>query len=259
MKNILILVLFFSGFFSKQANGQIEVKSPDSTKKQQTLQVTVYDQGQEIKDDSPKESLQDNIIKFNPVAIIRGELPLYYERKLNPRSSLEIGIGPLINNFMGAAFEEFSDESSEDDEIRIPQSDQYRASKGMMVRLSYRLYLDRRGYALSDHYFSPSFTYKSMKREVSVLNQYGEGSGTYRQDDRQAIEFSIVYGSQDLSKYDMFSIEWFAGIGVRKFTGDHLVYRNSNVPGGISYEVISENDDLIQPILILGFKVGLAW
>ena len=46
-----------------------------------------------------------NVIKLNPLLFFRGEVPIYFERALTPRLSLEIAVGVTTRNYLNFSFE----------------------------------------------------------------------------------------------------------------------------------------------------------
>jgi hypothetical protein len=207
-------------------------------------QETVYFQKEENRTKSNKKrtGYQQNIIKISPLSFISGVVPVYYERAINSTFSVQVGAGITTRNYIreavleagegkigtsktvwsdGKTNEDYSNENFYDN-----TKDERKPALGYFVAIEPRVYFDDDG-------MEGSFIGLSLSRTNYKFNQNKVQTGTPTAGsvvftNNKFAEFEnftdalVTFGNQVL--YDKVSLEYNAGIGLRKINGKRYAY-----------------------------------
>lgn len=188
-----------------------------------------------------------NVLKLNPLLFFRGEIPLYYERALSPRLSLEAGVGFTWRNFVNLSF------SGAD-------ADDYGA--GTEIKARPTVHLGVRYYLLPD--LEPQGTYLQLglshveyAKDIVKVNPDGSFSNEKELDQRIYNDVRLYLGHQLISATSNWLIDIYGGVGMRdrsmRIVKETLDLTNNTW----SYDIEDKND--LVPVLYLGVKVGLGF
>lgn len=225
---------------------------PKPAKKGQSKEVQVFDNGddydyfQKKKSNSPK-----NAIKINPLEVLDGTFPIYFERVIHPKLSVEIGLGFTSTSPYYVSIRQELSNTGEYDGFA-------KSKTGSMFKLGARFYANRNDVAPEGAYFSLEYQVKKFKYDAYPL-QGSPSNGYYRASSPPFKEESItnsdvirvLFGYQ-YENDSNFSWDPYIGIGWRKraFNGSYL--DDNNKP---QFGTKSE----AKPVFIVGFKMGILF
>jgi hypothetical protein len=186
-------------------------------------------------------------IKCNPTVLFRGELPVYFERRLNKSFSMEAAVG--------VTFEDFLKESVIQGKSIFQKDPNVDKLSGITSKLALR-YFPRHN-AFSDLYVSPEVDFKNYRKDVSGVymgadNRYTSGK---LRDKQVYVDFKAILGFQNTDEFNNeFYTDWYVGIGLRVGTEDNVVADelNANV-------IQSKHVNVLTPVLTVGVKIGLGF
>ncbi len=146
-----------------------------------------------------------NALKVDPLLFLRGEVPLYYERVLSPRVSLELAVGLTTRNTMD-----------------LPRShenaDSYSAGERMITRPSFHAGL--RYYVTKDmepqgFYFQGEFAYIEHAKDISLKDKRGRMTDVVLRDESLFRDGRLYIGYQRLASTNNFLLDAYFGAGLR--------------------------------------------
>ncbi|MBN4051273.1 hypothetical protein JYU16_00505 [bacterium AH-315-M05] len=234
LASITFTVIFGSSY------GQVLKTESDTVK---TTKIVVFAETDYFED---SKSDIKNAIKINPLLLIFGDMPIYYERKLSEKFSVEVGIGITFRNyFRDLLFFDF-----DDTDIKIKTNISFRG--GM------RYFAASNGEAISGAYLAPEFAYLKYSKDVSKLDpQTGETTQSYLPEEIQYTDFKLIFGYQSLEWAEDFFFDLYIGIGVRK-SAEQLVKREYDSQTNL-YKNWIESDNKTKPLIPLGVKISYGF
>ena len=188
-----------------------------------------------------------NIFKINPLLLLRGELPLYYERALTPRLSLELAAGITTRNYLSFSF-------SGDD-----VDDFGEATK---IRTRPAFHLGARYYTTDDlepqgWYWQIDLTYLEYAKDIRTKDSTGQFTDIRLPDRRIYNDLRLQTGYQMLSGTSNWLFDLYGGFGLRDRSISKVV-EDHNLETGVRTYGIEEVDDII-PVVFLGIKIGMGF
>lgn len=209
-------------------------------------------------DSKSNEGLKKNTIKFNPLLILNGEIPVYYERALTESFTAEVGIGMTFKNYMKNFWQQAIDESYED--FRYEEKEE-KTNSHHTFKLGARYYTG--GVALDGFYFALEYANRKYSTDLTLTNSKSTLGGFNRQDVTESFtvsdhfsEFKIIAGSQTFNYWDNFFADSYFGIGIRQNNATVLT-SDDDSNGNIVYQLKKESSSA--PSFYLGFKVGFEF
>lgn len=213
-------------------------------------QETVYimqDNKKDRKINSNRTVEHINVVKYDPLQSIVGEVKFSFEHVISDKTSFEIGLGPTLDGITSIRF--FDDFGSFNQEGRI----------GYVAELGYRFYPLDDNPALNRLYISPVAGYKLYNSNLNPdQNFYPNLSDKTSQSHRGYFTFNIGIQSW-LAK--QFSVDYYAGFGLAMLLNDNFFIDENFDPntGNLDYKWennISRNN-VFQ--FKLGVKFGIGW
>ena len=194
-----------------------------------------------------------NVFKINPLLFFRGEIPLYYERALTPRLSLEVGIGVTYRNFLALS-------------IAGDDADDY--GRGVEIQANPSFHIGGRYYHQID--IEPQGWYSQLEfahLEYSKKILHKDSLGRFPEDPQRSLDvrtyndLRLYIGYQLFSSSSNWMCDIYGGVAMRSRHSVKVIeetrvdFTNSRVE--YLYSTI-ESDDTV-PAFFLGFKVGLGF
>jgi hypothetical protein len=262
MKKIFLLTLLFLNFWSVGLNAQRRGDSPKTPKKEnqkpskkeskkgQSKDVQVFDQSDDYDNDVFDKKNADNpknIIKINPFEALDGAFPIYYERVLSDKFSVEVGVGLTATSAFTNEISAGLFDSKDYDGF-------YKGKTGLMFKLGARYYAGRGDYAPEGTYFALEYQAKNFKFDAyPFINGSRTSSGPYQETTVSNTDLvRLLFGYQTDSSSN-FVWDYFLGIGWRKHTvNGWYVDENTSVPA------LGEQSSY-KPVLLLGIKMGIRF
>jgi hypothetical protein len=188
-----------------------------------------------------------NVLKLNPLLFFRGEIPLYYERALTSRLSLEAGIGVTLRNYMGMT-------------VVGDDVDDFGAGIDILARPSFRI--GARWYHTVDlepqgWYTQLEFAHLTYAKDVRMKGPNGVFTDKELRDERIYNDFRLLGGYQMLGASNNWMFDLYGGIGYR---ARHVMIVHETrdlTTDNYTYEVVEKDDPVLA--LFLGVKVGLGF
>lgn len=182
-----------------------------------------------------------NALKLDPLQVLRGEILVFYERRVTDRVSLEVGLGLTRRNWAFALFDVDADDLRRNINVRT----------GPSARLGIRFYL-KDSPELNGMYIMPQVAYKVYEKNFAELDSAGELNGVDHIDRREIGEFNVCFGYQHLSYNSNFFYDVYVGIGYAIRRGTEV--SRLNLPVETRYASGPLNDD--GPVPLIGVKLG---
>lgn len=185
--------------------------------------------------------------KINPLLFFRGEIPLYFEHKLTPRLSLEVGLGVTLRNYLALSF--VGDDA-----------DDFGAGTEIVPNLSYRM--GARFYLVDElepqgTYLQAEYAHLAYTKDIRAKGSDGGFiDATYR-DERTYNDVRLLFGYQTLGVSNNWLVDIYGGVGFRsrnQIIVNETLDLNTDT---YKYEVTESSDNV--PALFLGVKMGLGF
>lgn len=188
-----------------------------------------------------------NVIKANPLVFFRGEIPLYYERALTPRLSLELGAGITLRNYIDLSF-------------GGDQVDDIGAGTDILIRPSF--HLATRYYLVDDiepqgWYLQLGFSHLEFVRDINTKGPTGEFTGEKLRDERIFDDIRLWCGHQMLASSSNWLWDVYGGLAMRNRSMTVVSEMLDLTNDTYSYAVERKND--VVPAIFLGVRVGLGF
>lgn len=188
-----------------------------------------------------------NVFKLNPLLFFRGEVPLYYERALSHRLSMELALGVTLRNYMNFSFQ--GDET-----------DDFGAGTEIVPRPSY--HLGARYYTTDDlepqgWYVHLEFANLTYAKDIRLKDAEGQFTDERLRDERVYNDLRLLLGYQMLSSTSNWLFDAYFGLGMRD---RHMQVVNDELDPSTGIHTYGTDtvDDII-PAAFLGIKVGLGF
>lgn len=236
--SLLFLVTVF--FFSNASYSQVfKADTSNSTK------VSVFN--------APNENYQFETatnqnykyaVKINPLLVLSGDIPFYFEYKLTKRLSAEVGVGPTIRNFWLEAFQDEFYAATPINSNKI----------GRSLRASLRFYPSSTDEAISGYYFAPEIMLRRFYSGVQ-FNDYNTNPTTLREYvlETNQTDFKMVFGYQDSFDSNLI-IDYYVGFGLRTSDKEEVDYESNSAT---YLKVIGLEE--VNPTFTLGLKLGFGF
>ncbi len=247
------LILFILIFSVNILKGQDTVKT--------TLIIFDQDNINEVTHKNDKDlKIYKNAFKFNPLLILNGEAPVYYERALNNNFSIEGAIGITFKNYIGNV-SNFLFEENNDDEIYDTKKEKIKSN--ISFKLGVRYYTG--GVVLDGFYFALEYANRKYSAEQTITYENYDPITFFSTTQTNVFntetlynEFKLIAGSQSHSYWDNFFIDYYFGVGINK----QSIKKISRIEGinnssNYTYELISEKK--LSPSLYAGLKIGFEF
>lgn len=190
-----------------------------------------------------------NALKLNPLLFIKGEIPLYYERALSHRLSLELGLGFTWRNYLTGSIGE-------------NDADDYGAGTNIIAKPTYHLGV--RWYHVDDlepqgMYTQLTLAHVEYVKDIRHKNDDGTFGTLKSRDERIYNDVRVYLGYQLLSASSNWLFDLYGGLALRN-RNMSIVKETIDLSASTdiwSYEVTEKSD--IVPALFLGLKVGLGF
>jgi hypothetical protein len=226
-------------------------KDDKKPQKGQSEDVQVFDQAK-AKDDydyfeKKKNSNPQNIVKLAPLELIDGTFPIFYERVLSPKFSVEIGVGVTATS---ESFSTLRAELSGNTEY----DNYYKGSTGSFIRIGAKYYAGRSDDAPEGPYVGAEFQIKKFKFDSYKLDAtgYPSSSAPYQATSVTNTDLiRIVFGYQSLTSSD-FAWDYYIGLAWRQHTFNGQ-YKDDNS------KVILGDVTSYKPVFVIGAKIGLGF
>lgn len=187
-----------------------------------------------------------NVVKINPLLFFRGEIPIYYERALTPRLSLEVGFGVTLRDYLALGFTEDADDFGAGTQI-IPNPSFHIAARFYLVDD-----LEPQGW-----YLQPEFAHLVYTKDIQMKGDDGQFTGEELRDERTYNDLRLLAGYQVLGLSSNWLLDFYGGLGFRS-RNRIMVSETLDLASQVyEYEVTEESDNV--PMFYFGMKLGLGW
>ncbi len=183
-------------------------------------------------------------VKINPLLILSGDIPFYFEYKLTKKLSAEVAAGPTIRNFWLEAFNEDLYGSAPVNSNKI----------GRSLRAALRFYPSNSDEAIVGYYFAPEIMIRRFYSGTQ-FNDYSTNPTTLRDYvlETNQTDFKMVFGYQDSFDSNLI-IDYYVGFGLRNSEKDVVDYDSNST----TYLSVSKEKG-VNPTFTLGLKLGFGF
>lgn len=242
-KNKIFMITYENGtkevISTVEIDSKEEIKPKEDTKKSETVTVTYSKVGFTS---TQKEKSFINLIKINPLLIINGDIPIYFEHIVSEHLTIEGGIGITQYDYL---YYSLHPEYSLTSEITRT------ANIGVSIRASVRFYPSSYIKPLEDYYIGPEIRFKYYNTEVTCGSKI-----TPHSERRTHIDFKIS-GGYIYYISDRVAIDIYGGIGLRKIMLTRVYCTDDQ--GNLANDGYPETKDNLAPVIALGFKIGFGF
>lgn len=192
-----------------------------------------------------------NVLKINPLIFFRGEIPLYYERALTPKLSLEAGLGVTLRNYLALSF--VGDDA-----------DDFGAGTDIIPNLSY--HIGARWYLTDDlepagWYINPEFAHLTYSKDIRHKRPDGTFSDKSSLDERTYNDVRLLVGYQSINYSSNWLLDFYGGLGFRN--RDNIVVKENHIiradpePDEYVYDIERRNENVLA--VFLGVRIGFGF
>ena len=176
-------------------------------------------------------------IKIDPLLIISGDIPIFFETKFSKQMSVELGLG-----FTSSMFNLMNIEMIENAPADV------QAPLGYSIRVAPRFYLPNYDEAINGYYVSTQF----MLRKYNSLYALDNNPLSQNLDlVKQQTDFKLIFGFQNIEDY-AFLVDYYVGLGIRKTSNDVVETDNNG-------NATVRNFNTMLPTITVGLKIGVAF
>jgi hypothetical protein len=226
-------------------------KDDKAPQKGQSDDVQIFDQTK-AKDDydyfeKKKSSNPQNIVKIAPLEALDGTFPIFFERVLSNKFSVEVGLGVTTTTESFSIIRAELTGSTEYENF-------YKGNTGSFFRIGAKYYASKSDDAPEGPYVGLEFQVKKFKFDAYKLDASGYAiySAPYQATTVTNTDLiRIVFGYQSLTRSD-FAWDYYIGLAWRKHTFNGM-YRDDN-----SKPIIGEIASY-KPVFVIGAKIGLGF
>lgn len=188
-----------------------------------------------------------HVLKLNPLLILRGEIPLYYERALSHRLSAELGAGVTTRNYLGGG-------------LWGDSPDDFSAGTRILPRLA--AHAGFRWYFADDiepqgPYVQGEFAYADHAKDIALKDSTGHLTEATLRDRSLHNDLRLYFGYQRLSSTSNWLFDAYCGLGFRNRAITRVQERLDLAERQWHYAVVKEHDSVLAPFL--GVKVGYGF
>ena len=239
MKHEPFLIGLFAGLFLISANKAF-AQDPGEKK----TKVLLFKEHTKSQWDTV--SVVKNAVKVNPLLFFHGEIPVYLERAVSERVSLELGLGFTTRNYVSLTISDESDDFGAGTEIQ-PK---------LAAHIAARYYLtdDLEPYGW---YISPEFATRTYTKVITLKDNEGALTNMTLTDERVFNDLKLLFGYQLLGGASNWLIDFHGGFGLRN--RDHQKVREilDLAAGTRTYNLELVDDTILA--FFLGFKFGVGF
>lgn len=242
MKKYKVLILLTIVFTAFQINAYSQVFKADTSN---STRVSVFN--------APADNYQFETantedykyaVKINPLLILSGDIPFYFEYKLTKKLSAEVAVGPTIRNFW---LEALNDEYYSATPINSNKI-------GRSLRAALRFYPSSTDEAIVGYYFAPEIMIRRFY-SGSQFSDYSTNPTTYRDFilESNQTDFKMIFGYQDSFDSNLI-IDYYIGFGLRSSE-----YETVNDDSGSATYLTVDKVKGVNPTFTLGLKLGFGF
>ncbi|MEO6882469.1 MAG: hypothetical protein ABI199_00440 [Bacteroidia bacterium] len=248
-KLFLIAIFMFLNLFFLEAQTNVPAKK-DSAHTAVTVKVMVFNPAMTKNYFSNRYiDSTKNAIKINPLLIARGDVPIYYERKIAGRFSAEIAAGITFTDFVY----EF-----ETGDVYSTNGTTVMGKTGYSLEGALRYYIGYKNTAMSGYYISPDVWYRTYNKQVEVEDVSGNLTGNFDPDSRKVLSYRLLFGNQNSGDNALF-FDWYIGVGMAQTTLNKVTYGVISTSYGIGNQTTIVSSQKWDPVFSLGVRIGLGF
>lgn len=193
-------------------------------------------------------------IKLNPLLFFHGEIPVYVERAVSEKLSIEAGIGFTTRNYVSLTFNDENDDFGAGTEIQ--------PKLAAHVALRYYFTDDLEPYGF---YISPEFATRAYTKIITERDDSGALTDRRRNDERVFNDTKLLLGYQILSGTNNWLFDLYGGFGLRNRDHKKVIENfdpgdttaNPPIPPSRVYTDEFVDDTIFA--FFLGFKFGIGF
>lgn len=191
-------------------------------------------------------NVMKNCVKMNPLLFLQGEIPVYFERAVSPRISLEVGMGITARNYISLTVGDEADDFGAGTEV------EHKLAAHVGIR--YYLTDDLEPYGW---YLSPEFATRTYTKVITTKDDEGNFTDEKLKDERVYNDAKLLLGFQLLSGTSNWMVDFYGGLGGRSRDLQKVREELDLVNDKRTYTTELVDDTVLG--VYLGFKVGVGF
>ncbi|MBX3101679.1 MAG: hypothetical protein KF690_04160 [Bacteroidetes bacterium] len=232
-------------------------QAQDSTSTE--TRIRVFEYGDHVK--SSSLSTYSTAFKLNPYGLLNGEIPVFAERRITPKISLEASLGITMKDYISRMYQLMWDEEYEnpfDNELS-----EFRTQKtGYTYSLAFRYFPSADYDAIEGLFFGIMWKHRAHFSEIdpaSMNGRYPEVTSVAKEK-RVVRDLALIFGQQIFWDANI-SSEWMIGLGYRNTANKYLNLIEQHDPQTDTYErkAVMQEKPFTGPSLILAWKLGFGF
>lgn len=230
-------LLFFVALFCCVHLEVLQAQDPEDKK---TTTTITYSRTTREAEDHDKY----NALRIDPIAVLIGEIPLYYERRLTNKLSVEAMVGITHSDYAYSIFNlEFVGNTGD------------RESKfGYMFGGAIKFYPSSESFVFEGPFFGLDFRYKVYLTDL--INTCSPSSPSESFPERRSVFDAKLFGGYNWLLSESISVELYAGVGVRSQVIDGYICTGGNSP----VTTFAKYDDSTERLAFsFGAKIGFLF
>jgi len=189
-----------------------------------------------------------NIIMINPLLIVNGDIPVYYEHVINESFSVEVA--------PGLTYEDYTQDIYEALFGPLKYVSSSKANLGYGLKAGFKFFPKTKNkYRLERLYLSPELGFRHYSIDYPTEDPFGNATNQYISGYTNRLDIKFLFGGEQAG-VKHFVVDWYVGVGLRSTTA--VQYLNgTNYNGSIT--TVPNNQSYIRPALYAGFKMGVGF
>jgi hypothetical protein len=188
-----------------------------------------------------------NVIKINPLLFLRGEIPVYYERALSPRLSVELALGITYRNYLNFP-------------VAGDDADDFSRGTEIVPKPSY--HAGFRYYLVDDiepqgTYLQMEFAHLDYSKDITMKDSTGKFTPNTLRDERIYNDVRLFFGYQRLGATSNLLIDVYGGVAFRSRDRTIVTETVDLTNDDWIYMVEQKRDNV--PALFAGVKIGYGF
>lgn len=232
-------LFLFAVFLFADRSAFAQLQTGDTTHKEKVRvhvlgpggKTSIEYQGRPLRTDSV-----DHAIKVNPLLLFRGDLPIYYEKRLSDAFSVEGAVGVTFTDIVYETI--YSG-------YPFGRDNNMKFRSGFSLKGQVRWYPSTYETAITGFYMAPEASYRIHKWDY--LYNTGFVNDVYH-DFRKLTEFKLVIGYQSADPYEPVFWDWYAGLGVRLLDEQRSV-------NDVGTTITTQHNKQVLPVFSGGIKI----
>jgi hypothetical protein len=203
------------------------------------------------------------LMKFNPLLLMAGDFPVYFEKALDKNFCIELAPGITFRDYLS----DLSDVSSTEDDlfnVELPYNATANSEAGIGYSFDINIkYFPTKFGMMNGIYLEPDIEYRHYVIEYPNIDSLGNDLGTYTNGHTNITDFKLIVGYEEDLLTNGLYWDFYMGLGAKLISGTQYTTVTTLVNNYYtgSYTVTSnvpQSFSFWRPGIYAGIKLGFA-